>query len=378
MSAAGPEPRPRRRAVEWLERRLNLSEMLSFITHFGFVYTPIDTSRPVREVIGEIASEQVPPFARGPRVLGLLATILFGLEALTGVLLACWYRPTPEAAFPSTLTIARDLPAGWFIHQMHAWGAYLLIAIVTLRLLRLFWDGLYRAPREVLWLCAVATTWIVVQADFTGRLLPWDSHSYWSVVRGLEVVEAQPVIGPILTFLVGGKVVNEDVLIRFHVLHILVLPALFLFFLYLTFATLRRVGLSQVGKPAPGAAVTTYRDHLFSMLILAVLAFGVLVTLAVLLPLPFRSQADPYSTPAGTRPPWYLLGPYAVLERLPGPRWITGSVLTVTSLVVLLAPFWVRTSDTTAGLRRVRIWGVVAIVAWVALCVLGAFLDRPA
>ena len=378
MSTASPGPGPRRDWVGWLEQRVNLSEMLSFITHFGFVYTPIDTSRPVREVIGEIASEEVPPFVRGPRVLGLLVAILFGLEALTGVLLACWYRPTPEAAFPSTLMIARDLPAGWFIHQMHAWGAYLLIAIVTIRLLRLFWDGLYRAPREVLWFSAVATTWILVQADFTGRLLPWDSHSYWSVVRGLEVVEAQPIVGPILTYLVGGRVVNEDVLIRFFVLHILVMPALFLFFLYLTFATLRRVGLARVGGAAPLAAATTYRDHLFSMLILAVLAFGVLVTLAVLAPLPFQMQADPYSTPAGMRPPWYLLGPYAMLERVPGPRWLPGSVLSITSLVVLLSPWWLKTGDTPASLRRVRLWGVIAIAAWIALSVMGAFLDRPA
>jgi quinol-cytochrome oxidoreductase complex cytochrome b subunit len=363
--------------VAWLEQRLNLSEIFSFVTHFGFVHTAVDTSRPVREVVREVASEPVPSYARGPRVLGLIAAILFGLEALTGVLLACWYRPTPEAAFPSTLTIARDLPFGWFLHQMHAWGAYLLIAVVTIRLLRLFWDGLFRAPREVLWWSAVALAWIAVQSDFTGRLLPWDSHSYWSVVRGLEVVEAQPIVGPLLAFFVGGKVVNEDVLIRFYVLHLLVLPAMFLCFFYLTFATLRRVGLSPMANAARGAATTTYRDHLFSMVILSVLAFGVLVSLAVLAPLPFQSQADPYSTPPGVRPPWYMLAPYALIERGVGPRWLMGAGLTVASLLVLLVPLWVRTADDERGRRRVRLWGCVALAAWIALSVLGVFLDRP-
>lgn len=373
----GPAPAPRHDWVEWLERRLNLSEMFSFVTHFGFVHTPVDTARPVREVVRTVASEPVPSYARGPRVLGLIAAILFGLEALTGVLLACWYRPTPEAAFASTLTIARDLPFGWFLHQMHAWGAYLLIAVVTIRLLRLFWDGLFRAPREVLWWSAVALAWIVVQSDFTGRLLPWDSHSYWSVVRGLEVVEAQPIVGPLLAFFVGGRVVNEDVLIRFYVLHVLVLPAMFLFFFYLTFATLRRVGLSPMTDAAPGSATTTYRDHLFSMVILAVLAFGVMVSLAVLAPLPFQSQADPYSTPAGMRPPWYMLAPYTLIERGFGPRWLMGAGLSVASLLVLLVPLWVRGPDDAPTRRRARVWGGVAFGVWIALGVFGMFLDRP-
>ena len=375
--APGPAAGPRRDWVAWVEQRLNLTEIFSFLTHFGFVHTPVDTSRPLREVMREVAAEPVPSYARGPRVLGLIAAILFGLEALTGVLLACWYRPTPEAAFPSTLAIARDLPFGWFVHQMHAWGAYLLIGVVTLRLLRLYWDGLFRAPREVLWFSAVAMAWLAVQSDFTGRLLPWDSHSYWSVVRGLEVVEAQPIVGPLLTFFVGGKVVNEDVLIRFYVLHLLVLPALFLGFFYLTFATLRRVGLSPITHADHGSATTTYRDHLFSMMILTVLAFGALVSLAVLAPLPFQAQADPYLTPAGVRPPWYMLAPYALIERGLGPRWLMGAALSGVSLLVLLVPFWVRGVTDEPDRRRVRLWGGVAFGLWIVISVLGLLLDRP-
>src|SRR5262249_18752305 len=278
VSTAPPRTGPGRDWVAWLERRLNLSEIFSFLSHFGLVYTPVDTSKPIHETLRDVAAERLPAHSGGPRMLGLVVAILFGLEAMTGVLLACWYRPTPEAAYSSTMTIARDLPFGWFIHQIHAWGAYLLIGVVTLRLLRLFWEGLYRAPREVLWWSAVAMAWTAVQADFTGRLLPWDARSYWSVVRGLEVVTAQPVVGPILTFLVGGRVVNEDVLIRFYALHLLVLPALFLVFLYLTIATLRRIGPSSMAASEPGT--TTYRHHFISMLILSVLAFGVLVSLA--------------------------------------------------------------------------------------------------
>jgi quinol-cytochrome oxidoreductase complex cytochrome b subunit len=319
----------------------------------------------------------VPAYTRGPRVLGLVAVILFGLEVVTGVLLAYYYRPTPEAAFGSTRAIVRDLPLGWFIHQIHAWGAWLLATVVVLRLLRFFWDGLYRAPREVLWWSAVAMAWLVVQSDFTGRLLTWDSHAYWSAVRGMEVVFTLPVVGPVLAFLLGGRAINENVLLRFYVFHMLVLPSAFALFLYLTFATLRRVGLSpEPPGTAAGTGVTTFRHHLYSMAILTALLFGVLATLAVLTPFRFGTEADPYSTPAGVSPPWYMLAPYAVIQHGPGPTWLLGLVLLTVAFAVLLLPSWAPRIGDGASPRRARIAGVAALVLWTALSIAGAVLER--
>lgn len=361
--------------VAWLEHRLNLTEIFSFLSHFGLVYTPVDSTRPVREVVREVARTPVPAYSRGPRVLGLLAVILFGLEAVTGVLLAYYYRPTPEAAFTSTRDIVRDLPLGWFIHQIHSWGAWLLAAVVVARLLRFFWDGLYKAPREVLWWSAVAMAWLVLQSDFTGRLLTWDSNAYWSAVRGMEVVFALPIVGPVLAFLLGGRAINDDVLLRFYVLHMLVLPSAFAIFLYLTFATLRRVGLSPEPELQKGG-VTTFRDHLYGMAILTVIMFGVLATLAVMLPFRFGAAADPYSTPAGVRPPWYMLAPYAVIEHGPGPGWLLGAGLLAAAFAVLLLPHWAPRFGLTRDTRRARVAGLVALAAWVALSVAGAILER--
>ena len=376
MSApGGRDPEAPRGLVDWLERRINLSEIFSFLTHFGLVYTPVDTRRPVREVLRGVAEQRVPRLAQGPRVLGLLGAILFALQAVTGVLLAYYYRPTPEAAFESTRTIVRDLPAGWLLHQVHAWGAWLLVAVVVARLLRLFWDGLYRAPREVLWFCAVATTWVVVQSDFTGKLLTWDSHSYWSTVRGLELVFGIPIVGPVLAFLLGGHTLNENVLTRFYVLHVMVLPVFFLVFLYLTFATLRRVGVARA-TPAGYEDTVRYRDHLYSLVMLTVLMFAVLVTLATLVPFGFREAADPYATPVGMRPPWYMLAPYVLMQKLPVPGWIGGLVLLAIAVGVLLLPLWLRADETAPMRRRFRAIGLAVVVMWTALSVLGALLER--
>jgi quinol-cytochrome oxidoreductase complex cytochrome b subunit len=381
MSATAPpgaagSPPPRRDRTGWLEQRINLTELFSFLSHFGLVYFPIDTRRPLREVLREIDSTPVAAYARWPQVLGMLAAILFGLEAVTGLLLAFYYRPTPEAAFGSTLTIVRDLPFGSLIHQMHQWGAYLLIVVIGVRLVRLFWDGLYRAPRELVWFAAVALTWLAMQLDFTGRLLTWDVKSYWAAVRGLEVVWSIPIVGPILAFLLGGRVMNEDVLIRFYVLHIAVLPLAYAACIYLTVATLRKVGLSDSAPAVVGGRTTTFREHRLDLLIITLFLFAALVTLGRLAPFRFLAVADPYSTPAGARPPWYMLAAYTVFQHVPGPTWIPGVVMLAVAFGVLLLPLWAPAAPTAVSERRLRIGGIVLLALWLALVATGLLTGR--
>jgi quinol-cytochrome oxidoreductase complex cytochrome b subunit len=355
--------------MEWLERRVPLGELFSLLGHFGVVPVATDPTRPVAETLAGLRSRPVPKLVAWPWVLGPLATVLFALQVATGVLLAYYYEPTPDAAWTSVRTIVRDLPIGGLLHQLHAWGSYALTAVIALRLVRLYWDGGWRAPREVGWWSAVALAWLALQSDFTGRLLVWDAESYWTVVRGMEVVFALPVVGPVLAFLLGGRTVSEDVLIRFYVLHLMVLPVAFAAGIYLTFATLRRLGPTPAdGRPAP---TTSWRDHLYAMTTLTLLAFAVLVTLAVLLPWRFLAAADPYATPTGARPPWYMLAPWVLFDRLPVPAWIPGLVLLVIAFAVLLLPLWLRPGDAAAE-RRARIAGMGLVALWAALSVAGA------
>lgn len=362
------------RWIEWLEERLNATELFSFLTHFGLLYTPIDTRRPLREVLRDIAVQPMVSYARWPHVLGLLTAVLFGLQVVSGVLLAFYYQPTAAAAYGSTRLIVRDVPLGWLVHHVHAWGSYLLVAVVLVRIVRLFWDGLYRAPREVLWFSAVALGWLALQADFTGRLLPWDVQSYWSAVRGLEVVWALPVVGPVLSFLVGGRTMSEDVLNRFYVLHIIVLPALYLGFVWVTFATMRHVGLSRAGAaPEP---TTTFRRHVANMLILTLVLFAILVTLATLLPFRFHGAADPYLTPRGVRPPWYMLSVYTVFQA-PLPTWLTGLPILAVALALPFLPALLHAARNRFDEKRLRTAGVAVFAVWLALTVAGFFVERP-
>ena len=362
--------------VEWLEQRLNLTEIFSLVTNFGIVYTPVDTRRPLRQAMSELTSTPLVSYAAWPQVLGLLTALLFALEAVTGVLLAFYYHPTSEGAYASTASIVRDVPLGWFVHQMHDWGARLLIAVVVLRVLRLFWDRLYQAPREVLWLAAVMLMWVVLQLDFTGRLLPYDVKSYWSAMRGLEIIHSQPVVGPFISFVLGGHVITENVLLRCYVLHVVVLPLFFLAGIYLTFATMRRIGFRVSAEGGDVTKRTTWRKHTLDFVIFQLLLFAGLVTLATLLPFRFNGPADPYSTPAGTRPPWYLLSAYVMVQYIPGPAWIAGSVLLLGGLAIPILPLWAGANPNRISDARLRQVGLALLALWAAMTILGEFVGR--
>ena len=364
------------RVLDWLEQRLPLSEWLAFVAHLGVVSLPLDTRRPVRELLRELDRTLVPDTLRGPQILAALAGILFAFEAVTGLLLAFHYRPTPEAAHESAMAIVRDIPFGGAIHQLHAWGALALVAVVALRLVRLFWDGLWRSPRELLWVSGVALVWLALQFDFTGRLLPWDQAGYWSTVRGLEVVYALPLVGPVLSFLLGGRVMGEEVLTRFYVLHVLVLPILWTIALTVTFSTLRRVGFADSTLPVSARRDTTFRHHRYDLAFVMLFLFAVLVTVGALVPFGVRLPADPYSTPVHAGPPWYMGAVFLVQERVPLGSWLVGGLLLAIALAVLTLPWWAGRLGERFPEQRLRLAGLVTVAAWLVLGLAAAIVGR--
>lgn len=363
--------------LAWLEERFNLTEMFSLLTGFGLFPSELDSRMPLREALDEALARPLPSYARWPRVLGLLSFILFLFVGLTGALLAFYYQPTASEAFASVTTIVRDVSFGWFVHQTHRWGAMILLWILLLRLWRFFFQGLYRAPREAIWIVAVLTFLVATHADLTGRLLVWDARGYWTTVRAVELLFLLPGLGPLFAALIGGTDIDSLVLTRFYVLHAMVLPALLLALFYLHFSSARRVGLSPTageGRAGRGA----YRVYLYNLLILTVMIFGGLITLATLLPERFGVPADPFTTPPGARPPWYLLAAHGLVESLPAivPRWARGLAIEALLLACLLLPFLDRSRGRTARDRRPALAiGALVLLLWIAFTAVGYRLE---
>jgi quinol-cytochrome oxidoreductase complex cytochrome b subunit len=361
----------------WLEARLNLTEIASFLSVFGLLPAELDTRKPLREALDEALSRPLPSYARWPRIMGILSFILFLVLAVSGMMLAFYYQPTASEAYGSVTSIVRDVTGGTLVNQVHRWAATLLLLMLAARIIRFFFGGMYGRSREVIWMLAMVTFVVATFADLTGRLLPWDARGYWTTVRAREVTDALPVIGPLFSFLVGGAGLDSLVLTRFYILHIVALPLLLLVLFYLHFSSVRRVGLS-VDAAAPGSR--SLRVALYDLLLIVVFLIGALATLAILLPQAFDVAADPFATPPGARPPWYLLAPHALLESFPAlvPRFLRGLFLETLFMAVLLLPFLDRRAGERPGRRPVAIaLGALALLLWAALIWKGWHLEGP-
>ncbi|HEY4491462.1 MAG TPA: cytochrome b N-terminal domain-containing protein [Acidobacteriota bacterium] len=357
-----------RRGTDWLEQRLNLSEIFSFLTSFGISYTPLDTNVPLRQSVKETFLRPIPSYERWPHVLGILTFITFLLEVLTGFLLAFYFQPTTATAYDTTQLILRDAAFGWYIHQMHYWGGQLLAILLLLRLVRFFWHRVYKRPHELTWIFGTILFLLAAQSSFTGRLLPWDQVGYWGTVRGLELFEEIPVFGALMRYLVGGFTLADPQLIRFYLLHVMILPLLTFAFFYLHFATVRKVGLSTTfsieQKTAP-----IYPRYLMNLLIIMLVLFGLILTLAVLVPDAFSAKADPFRTPAGISVSWYLLPLYGLFEL--APRWAAAWIALLATLTAVFLPLVDRVTPLGRSSRLSSVLGILIIVILLILSYYG-------
>ena len=117
--------------------------------------------------------------------------------------------------------------AGVFLRNLHRWSAHAMVALVLLHMIRVFFAGAYRPPREFNWVIGVVLLMITVLLSYTGYLLPWDQLAFWAVTVGTNMARAVPLVGDEISFLMlGGNQIDENTLVRFYVLHCVVLPTM--------------------------------------------------------------------------------------------------------------------------------------------------------
>jgi quinol-cytochrome oxidoreductase complex cytochrome b subunit len=245
-------------------------------------------------------------------------------------------------------------------------------------MVRFFFEGVYKKPRELLWISGALLLLVAMHVDLTGRLLTWNQVSYWSTVRGSELIFTLPLIGPLLGFLVGGQEMGAATLSRFYILHILILPGATFVLLYLNFATVRRVGLTEAASPTNVGGRRQYRDYLYNLAILIVLIVGVLITLAVMQPVPFYPEIDLLSTPVEAQPAWYLVAPHVLVDVLLGglPDLLKGTLFLVSVLLLVLWPFVDRSPGKTIRERATVVaFGTAALLLWLLLTIYGVALQ---
>jgi menaquinol-cytochrome c reductase cytochrome b subunit len=176
---------------------------------------------------------------------GGLTFLIIVTQILSGMFLAMYYVPDIVNAYRSVQYITDEVLLGNIVRGMHFWGASLAIIMMFLHMLRVFFTGSYKAPRELNWVVGVLIFFVVMGFGFTGYLLPWDQKAYWATQVGAEIAASVPFVGPeIRTLLIGGDILGALTLTRFFAIHVFFLPAALLGLLGLHFVMIRKQGIA--------------------------------------------------------------------------------------------------------------------------------------
>ncbi len=175
--------------------------------------------------------------------LGMISFFLFVVLLVTGILLMLYYQPAIPNAYHNMKDLQYVVSNGMFLRNMHRWGAHLMVIAVFAHMLRVFYKGAYRPPREFNWIVGVFLFLLTLLLSYTGYLLPYDQLAYWAVTVGANIVRYVPVIGKDIRFLLlGGNTIGEYTLVRFYVLHCVILPLLMAMLIALHFWRIRKDG----------------------------------------------------------------------------------------------------------------------------------------
>jgi len=247
--------------------------------------------------------------------LGGLSALLMAVLGLTGVVLQNNYTPAAPQAYLDILEINSNVWFGELVRNLHHWSANLLIVVAVLHLIRVFATGAYRPPRELNWLVGVAMLLLVIAANFTGYLLPWDQLAFWAITVGTSIINYVPLIGNWMGKLIlGGPEVGANTLLNFYSMHISLIPLMIFGLMMYHFWRVRKDGgltlpkkLDQVDEPKV-ERVTTIPHLVRRELVFAIGAFSLLLIFAMLVPAPLEGIANPDISPNPAKAPWYFMG----------------------------------------------------------------------
>lgn len=207
----------------------------------------VDERYQVKKPLEKILKKPVPNWAtRWWYCLGGITAFLFIIQAITGIMLAFYYQPTPEQAYASIQHIENEVFFGASIRAIHHWAANGMIVMCIAHMLRVFIMGAFKPPRELNWSSGVILLIVTLGFGFTGYLLPWDQRAYWATTVGTEIAGGIPDIGELtLVFLRVGWGITSATLSRFYALHVIVLPILVIVMMGMHFLMIRRQGLKE-------------------------------------------------------------------------------------------------------------------------------------
>ena len=164
---------------------------------------------------------------RATYYLGSISFLLFVVLTITGILLMLYYHPAVPQAYRDMKDLRFVVSNGVFLRNLHRLAAQVMVLAVFWHMFHVFYRGGYRPPHEFNWVIGVILLLITLFLSYTGYLLPWDQLAFWAITVGTNILAAMPFLGMKLRYLLlGGNLVGENALLRFYVLHCVILPLL--------------------------------------------------------------------------------------------------------------------------------------------------------
>ncbi len=305
-------------AAEWVDDRVGLATM---------------SKKQIRKVFPEHWSF----------MLGEIALWSFVVLLLTGVFLTLWFKPSMaevvyegsyaqlrglhmSEAYASTLEISFDVRGGLLMRQMHHWSAMLFVGAMFVHMMRVFFTGAFRKPRELNWVVGGTLLMLGILEGFAGYSLPDDLLSGTGLRIADGLMKSIPVVGSYVSFfLFGGEFPGDDIVPRLYAAHVLLLPGLILALIGAHMVLL--VYQKHTQWPGPGRT----NDNVVGYPMLPVYAakaggfffivFGITALMGGLLSINPVWRFGPYNpseVTAGSQPDWYMGVAEGLLRVMPG------------------------------------------------------------
>jgi ubiquinol-cytochrome c reductase cytochrome b subunit len=352
---------------DWLELRLGW---------WGFVRKNLD--------------EQMPAGVSWWQTLGNLLMTLLAFQFITGIALSMYYSSGPESAhasvkhinegFISNIPIFGSINWGLAVRGIHVYGSSVLVCVTVLHILRVFFWGSYKKPRELTWLVGVLIFFVMLGFSFTGYLLPWDQKAYWATTVGTNMAGTIPGIGDSMLILIrGGSEVGSLTLTRFYAAHVMILPAALIILTALHLYLVRKHHIAGPVLPQKGATVPFWPNQLFKDAVVVFFGVGIVIYLAAVNPPGLEGVANPTGTDLVPRPEWYYLGLYEMLKIMPA-GWELMATLIIPGIVsvgMILLPWLDKSKSRHPAMRQWIIISGTAIILMIGLMTLKGYLETP-
>jgi len=264
-------------------------------------------------------------------MLGEIALYSFIILLLSGTYLTLWFKPSMteviyngsylplkgvkmSEAFSSTLNISFDVRGGLLMRQIHHWAALFFVAAVSVHLLRVFFTGAFRKPREINWVIGTGLLTLAILEGFAGYSLPDDLLSGTGLRIAEGIMQAIPLVGTyVAMFLFGGEFPGTDFISRLYSVHILLIPGILLGLV--TAHLLMVVYQKHTQFPGPGRTESNVVGYRLLPIYMAkaggffFVVFGITTLIAGLVtinPIWLYGPYTPSQITAGSQPDWYI------------------------------------------------------------------------